>query len=1219
MRLIPHIIDERARSIPDRTAFRSPRSSDPKDGWESVTWAQFANAVNHTARWLTDKLGDGGGGGGSARKEGEFPTIAYIGPNDARYPILVIAAVKAGYKALFVSPRNTLEGQLSLFQATACDTLLFAAPMRKLVQPWLDARVSMRSFEVSPLPEWFPEEKAPDLPFGKTYAEARWDPLVVLHTSGSTGIPKPVVTPHGMIGVSQDMYDLPKFQGSTFFGKKLAEDVTKALFSPMPFFHGAGILFYFMAVAYWDLPYVLGLPDRPLTPDLAAECIKCVGADAALLPPAIIEQMAQKEEQIATLKHLKHLMFGGGPLASECGNILVRKGVRLMNVIASTEFAPYLTYHQSNLDLWQYYIFNEELMGIDWRPVATGAGSSSSISNTTDHKGDTTTTPTVEAYQMIIRRKNPNRDAPGFQGWFYTFPSADEYDTKDLFERHPTLPYHWRYVGRGDDIIVFSNGEKLNPVTIEDMITSHPAVAGALVVGAGRFQAGLLIEPKRPAHSDDTDNDNNFIEKIWPLVQRANKQTVAHGRITSRDMIMISKPDKPFARAGKGTIQRAATVKLYTQEIDEMFRQADSRGDVNAPNQSDSATSADAEVIKLDLSSEHALISSIVRVFGKLVPDQELEPDTDLFTVGVDSLMVLTATRQLRAALAGTDRGATDGRDGGTKADVLNPRVVYANPTPKTLAKHIITTFGTKNSTEDSKTADSTAREQESDTIKLMQELLDRFTADLPSSSPKNKKSAAKQNQTILLTGSTGMLGGFILENLLAHPQVGKVICLNRAADGGKTKHANLQRGTSRKLEERSNTEPEKGQDSKFLPLTEGEADAVRVGSHGEDNEQSHNHHELEPNGTTTASVAGKVEFHHIDAAKPRLGLPDATYDRLLSETDRIIHNAWPVNFNIPLSSFVPSLQGVRNLTDLATAAEKQVVMVFVSSIGSVQGYSSIFSSSPSPAASSSQNDKGNHHVIVPETRTTDFRAAIPAGGYGLSKMLGSLIVDAAAQSGGFTGASVRVGQIAGSERASLHSPDSDEVVVWNRHEWLPSLIASSVALGALPQSLGPSMDRVDWTPVERVAGLIVDIAGVGADSDGEGGYYHGVNPRATTWSGDLMQVVQEYYRIPRVVGISEWVDLLLQSQKELESITDEAEVERRLARNPGLKLLDTYRGMLASSEDKPPVVLAMDKTAARSETIRSAGPITTEMMRAWCAQWKFGDEKEHRSPASRK
>lgn len=80
----------------------------------------------------------------------------------------------------------------------------------------------------------------------------------------------------------------------------------------MPFFHAAGIVFYFICVAYWDIPFVLGLPDRLLTPDLAAECIENIRADAALLPPAIIEQMALEEQQVAALKGLTHLMFGGG-------------------------------------------------------------------------------------------------------------------------------------------------------------------------------------------------------------------------------------------------------------------------------------------------------------------------------------------------------------------------------------------------------------------------------------------------------------------------------------------------------------------------------------------------------------------------------------------------------------------------------------------------------------------------------------------------------------------------------------------------------------------------------------------------------------------------------------------------------------------------------------------------------------------------------------------
>lgn len=50
----------------------------------------MANAVNRCAHRIVDICGK--------PEEGSFPTIAYIGPNDARYIVMMIACVKAGYK-----------------------------------------------------------------------------------------------------------------------------------------------------------------------------------------------------------------------------------------------------------------------------------------------------------------------------------------------------------------------------------------------------------------------------------------------------------------------------------------------------------------------------------------------------------------------------------------------------------------------------------------------------------------------------------------------------------------------------------------------------------------------------------------------------------------------------------------------------------------------------------------------------------------------------------------------------------------------------------------------------------------------------------------------------------------------------------------------------------------------------------------------------------------
>jgi hypothetical protein len=174
------------------------------------------------------------------------------------------------------------------------------------------------------------------------------------------------------------------------------------------------------------------------------------------------------------------------------------------------------------------------------------------------------------------------------------------------------------------DIIVFSNGEKLNPVTIEEIISDHPELKGALVAGAGRFQPCLLLEPV--THPKNEAEVNELIDRVWPLVIRANEETVAHGQI-GREFIMLSTPEKPFLRAGKGTIQKPATLKLYKEEIDELYEKASQISSGDAP--------------ALDLSSEDTLVEAIQNLFETRIGiKQKLEPDADFFSGGVSPFCV---------------------------------------------------------------------------------------------------------------------------------------------------------------------------------------------------------------------------------------------------------------------------------------------------------------------------------------------------------------------------------------------------------------------------------------------------------------------------------------------------------------------------------------------------------------------------------------------------
>ena len=61
------------------------------------------------------------------------------------------------------------------------------------------------------------------------------------------------------------------------------------------------------------------------------------------------------------------------------------------------------------------------------------------------------------------------------------------------------------------------------------------------------------------------------------------------------------------------------------------------------------------------------------------------------------------------------------------------------------------------------------------------------------------------------------------------------------------------------------------------------------------------------------------------------------------------------------------------------------------------------------------------------------------------------------------------------------------------------------------------------------------------------------------------------------------------------------------VARNPGIKLLDTYKGMLqASRQGLGHVNVDMKRTISRSPTGARLGPVTPDLMRNWCAQWDY-------------
>ncbi|KAG5928420.1 putative NRPS-like protein biosynthetic cluster [Claviceps sorghi] len=1053
-RLFPVVVDQIASSEPGQPYIYQPKSSQLEDGWAPITFGELANAVNHVAHLMA----------GTVKRESKdkFPTLVYVGPNDVRTAIVLLAAVKAGCQAFFISPRNTPEIQRSLFQHTNCKHVWYAESFSAAVQTWTQGQ-AMSCWQVPLETEWLRAQTTP-FPYTKTYEEARFDPLVVLHTSGSTGIPKPIVLKQGAMAVNDDYsVNLAPFCGGEHIWTYTKLHSTRLL-SVFPSFHGAGIIAFLIPPIYCRTPVALTPRDQPLTPELAMNCMKHSGSDAAFIAPSILDELSASEEGLSALAKLNYVIFGGGNLPKEAGDRLIRHGVTPVNAIGSTEHIAYAIFTQSELKDWQYFVLDTEKMGAVWR-----------LQDAEE-----------QIYELVFRRKDAHD--PLDQACFYTFPEKTEWATGDLYKAHPTRKNNWLYKGRADDVIVFVNGEKLNPVTIEAGVSGHPLIKGALVVGQDRFQPAIFLEPYSQPTSED--EARKLIETIWPLIEDLNRQTVAHGRI-SRELVALTDPDAPLPRTPKGTIRRFEANRLYKKRADELFERAE--------------TVDVADVQVLDARSHDSVLASLLTLLADKMKIGHIEADQDFFSAGMDSLQVLTLSKLLKSGFEAAGihipRGAAA------------PRKVYSNSTPRRLAQYL---HAATHEQENGNKNEDSVREAD---LALWHDLVSKYTDNLPARHGQAEKpKPLEEGQTIVVTGTTGSLGAYMLDILCKLPSVKSVVALNRGQDGGASRQPGI--NSDRGL-------------------------------------------------TTDFS---KVTFLGYDLSEPDWGVGKALYDGLLETCDRIIHNAWPVNFNIGVSTFEPHVRGVRHLVDFSAKAKKQVPIVFVSSIGTIQGWT--------------------RAEAVPEEQIADPKMATM--GYGLSKAAGSLILDAAFRQSGVPSASVRVGQIAGPR---------GEKGRWNPQEFVPSMIASAVHMGILPRDLS-TLDVVEWMAVEDVAGTMLDLAGITQPKDLSdiSGYFHLVNPHGVPWQ-DVAVAIQDFYRdrIHRLVSFEEWCEAL-------EGTAEAAGADKAtLAKNPAVKLLDTFRSFAqAKAVGKKHVFAETRRTVEQSKTAAGMEPVSAELVKRWCRQWNL-------------
>lgn len=488
------------------------------------------------------------------------------------------------------------------------------------------------------------------------------------------------------------------------------------------------------------------------------------------------------------------------------------------------------------------------------------------------------------------------------------FGWSEQFELQDRFEKdsQSEIPA-FRAVGRQDDLLVLVNGLKVQPKILESAVSNGNLVSAALAFGEGEFEIGLIIEPARPL-----DDAQEFKHAIWPIVQEACQQMDKHAQISSMESLVVLGPGETLPRSDKGSVLRKEAYRQYERRIREVYStHAVDTGVTTATNPS----SERLEDILTTMVREQMRIS------------QTLGPDDDFFEWGVNSLQVVRIQRALI--------NIVNGRPELPKMKITAD-FVYRHPSIKKLCAAL------KNDSSPTNNGEHT----------LIDDYVSRFSLPV----------AQKEDRhTVLLTGSSGILGSYLLSHLISLPQVSEVICFSRSSSGCETNIASL-------VEQHVDTAEKKG-------------------------------------ATIPSGLRTKVSVIKGDPAAAQFSLASDAYKDLCGKITHILHAAWPVDFQRPLESFESQFSFLRNLLQLARDVHGRRPLIkprlfFVSSIAVVGEYPKVHGS-----------------PVVPEQAIADPRCSSGLG-YGKAKLVCERILARAAEDwpSEMEVSCVRTGQLSGSE-----------------------------------------------------------------------------------------------------------------------------------------------------------------------------------------------------------
>lgn len=845
---INEFIDQQADAVPNLPAvgFAEFKENDTGDSRSHCFSFQDVHRGTSFSAQVLDRLLQQNRGS-KAQK-----TVALLSPSCPEFLFAWLGLIRLGYGVLLLAPQCQPSAVAHLCNECHVETLFVERTYADLAGRSAESFAEVHKRQLACLDLGFETTSADFLkalrePVGSRFDVPASDQSSVAylhHTSGtSTGLPKSIPQSHRAA-----ICVLPRFKDAS----------DHATFTTTPLYHG-GVADLFRA---WTSNAMIWLFPGRGVPITAKNILKCLDQAATCNEqsntprvtyfasvPYVLQMLASDAKGLQALQSMDIAGVGGAALPPEVGDDLVTKGVNLISRFGSAECGFLMSSHRSYAadNEWQYLRATHGSNAIAFESRDDGLSELVVLPNW-PHRVDIysvdSSFPTTDACQAKTNRPDGS------------------YTTSDLFLPHPSIPNAWKYHSRADSQLTLITGKKFDPAPFEAAIATSALLDDVLIFGNGRpFPGALLL---RSAAGADA-SDDELVAALAPAIEKLNSESQDHARLARSLLVPIAHGENRLEKSSKGTVLRNRAEETYSDVIDAAY--ANLYGAVKRDV-------ADAEVPP-----------TIARTVASIVGKGEVNPETDLFAYGVDSVASIQIRYTLNQLLP-------------ERADDLPLNVVEDCGTVARLSDFILAARRGE------------TMEADEDELQVMRDLADQYgdftTSPAIPSAPETSHSDAQDpsanvGAVVLLTGATGALGAHILDLLRADPGTHKIYCLARGASS----HAAHER-VSKSLEARG---------------------LARLASAADDGD-------------------AKVTVIQARLSDARLGLGAATHAALAAQVTTVLHVAWAVNFRMRLRSFVADhIAGCRHLLDLAHLAaqrhHRRIAFAFCSSVASVSALAS--------------------------------------------------------------------------------------------------------------------------------------------------------------------------------------------------------------------------------------------------------------------------------------